>query len=160
MAKIMIVDDESMFREILRRSALRLGHEVDTAGDSTSALSRGQRFAPDILFVDWMLGSEKNGLQVAESLAETLPKLITIVISGDLSLELAVDSSQAGRVSLLPKPFGLDEFHHAIDRAIEQIDGVGAIDRVDRIARAQVSQRGGAPRRDTHSPYGSSSRDS
>ncbi len=120
MAKVMIVDDEPEYREILSRSALRLGHEVETAEDATSALECGRRYAPDVLFVDWMLGSELNGVEVARSLSESVPELITIVISGDLSLELPSGEFEAGRISFLPKPFGLDEFRVAIENAIER----------------------------------------
>lgn len=121
MAKVLIVDDEPAFREILCRQALRLGHEVETAADAASAVECGRWFGPDILFVDWMLKSELNGFDVVRLLRQDAPDLITIVISGDLSFELPSELMETGEVSFLPKPFGLADFKTALDDAIASL---------------------------------------
>lgn len=118
MAKVLIIDDEENFRDTLCKYASRLGHEVESAGDAITALKSGRMMTPDVIFVDWMLKSELNGLDVIQMLRERAPELIAVVITGDLALELPSRLEEAGRTSILRKPFGLLDFKAALDDAV------------------------------------------
>ncbi len=116
----MIVDDEPEFRDVLCRMAVRLGHEVEAAGDGNDAVKRGQHFQSDILIADWKLGGSMSGLEVARLIGEQSPGMITIIISGNPWLELpGVEPND--EISLLAKPFGLDELRAALDMALERL---------------------------------------
>lgn len=117
MAKVLIVDDEQQFRDVLCKFAMRHGHDVETAGDAPSALDCGREMLPDILVIDWMLKCELNGLEVSQLLTESISSLVTIVITGDLSLELSSELAKAGRTTIMRKPFNLVDFKAALDHA-------------------------------------------
>ncbi|MCP5044366.1 MAG: response regulator [bacterium] len=118
MTRLLIVDDESGYREILSLYARRLGHEVESAEDADAALTHGLRFQPQILFVDWLLASERDGLDVAQELGAQVPEMVTIVTSGNPALELTDELMATGRCSTLLKPFSLSDFECALNEAI------------------------------------------
>jgi CheY-like chemotaxis protein len=55
MAGILVVDEESDQRILLRRILERAGHEVSDAGDGTAALSAARESAPDLVVTDMMM---------------------------------------------------------------------------------------------------------
>jgi DNA-binding NtrC family response regulator len=117
MARVLIVDDELGFRQTLCRFVSRLGHQAEAAGGGESALEVGQRFDPDLLVVDWMLGGSLNGLEVAQLLSAAKPSLRTIVISGYPSAELASQTENAQIVAFLEKPFDFAQLREAFEKA-------------------------------------------
>ena len=82
MARILVVDDVEQYRNHLSQYLLKRGHQVETAGDFESAVRLGQAFDPDVLIVDWRLGDDVEGIDVARSLRQGSPDLKTIVMSG------------------------------------------------------------------------------
>ncbi len=118
MTRLLIVDDESSYRETLSRYARRLGYEVESAEDAEAALTHGLRLRPQILFVDWLLASNRDGLDVAQELGEQVPEMVTIVTSGNPALQLSDELVEAGRCSTLLKPFSLSDFECALNEAV------------------------------------------
>ena len=117
MAKILVVDDEPGYRDPLQFILSEEGFEVEVAADGRRALDVAKRFVPDVLIVDWMLGSDMDGLEVAEALGAANPALRVIVISGypHASLEARVASLPSAR--LLPKPFEISALLAAVHEA-------------------------------------------
>ena len=65
--RILVVDDEPLVVDVLRRYLVRDGFTVDTAADGASALSEAQRQPPDLVVLDLMLPG-LNGLEVCRTL--------------------------------------------------------------------------------------------
>ncbi len=118
MTRLLIVDDESNHREILSLYAWRLGYEVESVEDADAALTHGIRFQPEILFVDRLSASSRNGLDVVRELAEQVPEMVTIVTSESPALKLTDELMETGRYSTLRKPFSLNDFKCALNQAI------------------------------------------
>jgi CheY-like chemotaxis protein len=116
--RILILDDEESYRQILGRLLERRGFEVRSAAESEEALALGRSFHPDLLVVDWMLGGSQVGPEIAETLRGELPVLKTILITGYLQSQLhdALEDCQIDCV--LEKPFQLDEFMAAVEDAL------------------------------------------
>ena len=62
-ARILVVDDEPMVREVLTRYLEREGFVVDTAEDGEIALAAVQRMPPDLVLLDLML-PRIDGLEI------------------------------------------------------------------------------------------------
>jgi ActR/RegA family two-component response regulator len=94
----MIVDDDFFILSGLRKM-LERDYQVKTASDEETALRIAQRFQPDVVFIDLLLGYE-SGLDVAEKMREILPDAALILMSG----------GHPGRISEEFDAFGCDGF--------------------------------------------------
>ena len=119
MARVLVVDDEPMYRETLKEVISDEGHDVETAHDGRNAIETARRFCPDVLIVDWMLQNYLSGMDVAESLRVSNPRLTTIIITGYLAQELRVQAEKSGVFAFLDKPFELDDIRETVRRATE-----------------------------------------
>ncbi len=62
-ARVLVVDDEPIVRDVLRRYLAREGFEVSTAADGQAALDAWQGTSPDVVVLDLML-PRIDGLEV------------------------------------------------------------------------------------------------
>ncbi len=83
MAHLLIVDDEAMLLQLLRRYLERQGHQVETAESAEAAVEafgeRAQEF--DLVISDLTLPG-MNGEQLIGELRRTNPKLPGVIASG------------------------------------------------------------------------------
>lgn len=116
--RILILDDEESYRQILGRLLERRGYEVQCASEGEAALVLGRSFNPDLLVVDWMLGGSRVGPEIADALREDLPGLKTILITGYLESQLREELEGCTVDCVLEKPFQLEEFMRAVEDAL------------------------------------------
>ena len=69
-AKILIVDDVSDIREILKYNLGKEGYEVETAKNGKAALSKLKTFDPDLILLDVMM-PEMDGMEVCRHIRES-----------------------------------------------------------------------------------------
>lgn len=117
MARVLVVDDERMYRENLQEVISEQGHDVVTAHDGHSAIEVARRCCPDVLIVDWMLQNDLCGLEVAETLRGLNPRLATIIITGYPAQKLRVQAEESKVFAFLEKPFELDDIRETVRRA-------------------------------------------
>ena len=67
MAKILVIDDESEFRNIIKERLLKEGHEVETAIDGEEGLGKVKEAAPDLIICDMKM-PKMDGFEVLEVL--------------------------------------------------------------------------------------------
>ena len=93
MARILVVDDESDQRFLLRRIFERAGHEVSDAGDGAAALRAVQESAPDLVVTDVMM-PVMDGMELIRCLRDdpTTARIPVLVASGDSHLAGAADA--------------------------------------------------------------------
>ena len=118
MAKVLIVDDEEVYRTYLSGWLAREGHDVETASNGHEAIDVGKIFAPDVVIVDWMLKDDLYGLQVAEALQAFSPDLKTILITGFPSEGLRREAMDARVYRFMEKPFHMTELSAAVCEAM------------------------------------------
>jgi len=68
-ARVLVVDDEPIVRDVLERYLEREGFVVETAGDGEEALGTVGRFRPDLIVLDLMLPTV-DGMEVFRRLGE------------------------------------------------------------------------------------------
>jgi DNA-binding response OmpR family regulator len=95
-ARVLVVDDEPMVREVLARYLSREGFLVETASDGEEALTAFTREAPDVVLLDLML-PRVDGLEVFRRLRADRPTpVIMLTAKGEeadrvLGLEMGAD---------------------------------------------------------------------
>jgi CheY-like chemotaxis protein len=107
--RILVVDDEADIVEFLTQVLATQGHEVQSAESAESALKWAQADRGfDLLVTDVMLPG-KNGRQLANELAASIPGLVVLYISGYSGDVLAEQGVLGPDVHFLQKPFTLSE---------------------------------------------------
>lgn len=119
MANILVIDDELKYLEHMDRVLSADGHVVKQARSGASAVEIGERFRPDLLFVDWMLQNSINGVEVIRRLRAFDSEVQAVLITGYPSSTLRSEARDLGDVKILEKPFGADELREAV-RALGQ----------------------------------------
>jgi DNA-binding response OmpR family regulator len=95
-ARVLVVDDEPMVREVLARYLSKEGFDVDIAADGEAALSAFERSRPDLVLLDLMLPSV-DGFDVLRRMqASGAPPVIMLTARGDevdriIGLEMGAD---------------------------------------------------------------------
>jgi len=112
---ILVVEDEAAVRSTVRRQLETLGHKVIVADSAAAALQILQRAEPlDVLLTDVVLGSEMNGIELADVARVSLPGLPVILMSGFTAVPEAQARMLALKAPLLSKPSTLAEVERAL----------------------------------------------
>lgn len=118
MARILIVDNEDVYRTTLSKLFSREGHETRSASSGPEAIAMGREFSPDALVVDWGLRGPCDGLDVSRTLQMENPNLRVLLITGHSAAD--VDEGAKARIfQILEKPFGLDQMNEALQSALQ-----------------------------------------
>ncbi|MEQ1664642.1 MAG: response regulator [Bdellovibrionales bacterium] len=105
--RILIIDDETAIRNILRVSLVNQGFEIAEAANGKSGLDMATEFHPHLIILDLGL-PDLNGLDVLKSLRQwtTIPVII-LTVTDDESTKVSL--LDAGADDYLTKPFGTPE---------------------------------------------------
>jgi CheY-like chemotaxis protein len=121
MATILVVDDELVIRNSLRELLESRGLTMEAVSTGQEAIECAARHPPDLLIVDWMLGDDMDGLQLAETLRGAHHRLPTIVITGYSSNELQERVNRMSDTWLFHKPWSFDRFMQQVTDVLEAI---------------------------------------
>jgi len=116
--KILVVEDESIVGEDIRRSLDNLGyHVVDIISTGEEALKNVAALEPDLVIMDIVLHGKLNGIQAAELLREQydIPVIYLTAYADDSTLEKAKLTEPYG---YLIKPFEDRELYSTIEMAL------------------------------------------
>jgi len=118
--RILVVDDEKLIRWSIERILVRLGHEVDGAGDLKNAenLLRDNQY--DLVLCDYIM-PEGCGDELMEEVRQKHPEMRRVVMSGDLS-QKGVRGIHAD--AFLEKPFLKDELTAVIRKVMSRKSNV------------------------------------
>lgn len=105
--KGLLVDDDTLYLEALRRALARRGIDCEIAADTAIALDVATRIAPDFALVDLKLG-EASGLSLIEPLRAIRADMRILLVTGYASIATAVEAIKRGADDYLPKPVSAD----------------------------------------------------
>ena len=113
--RLLIVEDDVDFAEVLARAMRKRGVEVELAHNAATARDIAEHFAPSHALVDLKLPGE-SGLRVVAALSERWPALAIVVLTGYASIATAVEAVRLGARHYLAKPANADEILAALLR--------------------------------------------
>jgi len=120
MAKILIVDDEQIVRDLLRTVLEQHGHAVHEVADGEEAVAASASGSYDLAIVDLIL-PRKNGLDTVVELRKQKPALRFVVMTGALPALLEKSrnmDAMLGRVVKLTKPMRPADLLRAVGEAL------------------------------------------
>jgi DNA-binding response OmpR family regulator len=106
-ARVAVVDDDRMVREMLELGLSREGFEVATAADGQAALELVRRFDPEVIILDIMM-PKIDGLALLPMLRE-ISHVPILMLTAKGALEDKVRSLGAGADDYMVKPFVFEE---------------------------------------------------
>ena len=106
--RILLIDDDPHFTQVLSRSLERRGHPCATAADGPAALTAAQTFRPDWMVLDLRLEKE-SGLSLIQQLKSNCPHSRIVMLTGYASIPTAVEAVKLGAWNYLHKPATLQE---------------------------------------------------
>jgi DNA-binding NtrC family response regulator len=119
LARILVVEDEKTFRELLERQLARRGYEVIGCGSGEEAVVRAQELECDLALLDLALPGI-SGIDTFKKLRELRPSIEAIMLTGHGSLEIAIEAMKAGAFHYFSKPVKMAELEVYIGNACEK----------------------------------------
>jgi CheY-like chemotaxis protein len=80
MARVLVIDDDPLFREIARELLVQAGYDVTQAGNGLEAAKLAPEAAPDLAVVD-MLMPERDGIETIRDLRSRWPGVKLLAVS-------------------------------------------------------------------------------
>lgn len=122
--RILIVDDETDLCDVLRDILSRGGkYEIFTASSSEEAIARIAETSFALVLCDYKLGGETNGLDVLFKAKEKDPNMITILMTGYGTDQIAVRAVAEGVYDYLTKPFkSILDVKNVVERGMRYYD--------------------------------------
>ena len=117
--KILIVDDSSMSRRMLRRILESVGHEVVEAQEGAAGLEQYFLEKPDLVFLDLTM-KDMYGLDVLAKLREMNPDVPVIIASADIQDQTREMVNDAGANAFVNKPLSPEKVLDALELVINQ----------------------------------------
>jgi two-component system chemotaxis response regulator CheY len=116
-SRILIVDDSSMSRRIVRSILESAGHEVAEATDGLSAIERYSLDKPDLVVLDLVMGG-MYGLDVLQKLREMDGQARIIVVTADIQGSTREMAEQAGSLGFVTKPIRSGELLSVVNSVL------------------------------------------
>ena len=114
---ILVIDDEQIVLDAVRKICDFNGLKVDTARDGSEAIKKIEREKYLAVLCDIMM-PQIDGFTFLENFKKTNPVTPIIITSGYSTNENAVKALEQGALNFLPKPFTFDELSSIIRSAV------------------------------------------
>src|SRR6266498_1260538 len=116
---ILIIDDDPGLRKTLSDILRFKGYETIEAGDGTAGLSLLLKNDVNLVLIDLGL-PDIPGLDVLDRVKAESPLTEAIILTGNASLDTAIQAANIGAFSYLVKPYDIDQLMLLVKRAIEK----------------------------------------
>jgi DNA-binding NtrC family response regulator len=118
-AKILVVDDEEVIRDSLRRVLEAEGNQVVVTASGVAAVEKLQEETFHVLITDLKM-PVMSGMEVLRAIRVLQPDVPVVVITGYSTVETAVEAMKQGAFDYLAKPFTPDQIIEKVSKALEQ----------------------------------------
>jgi two-component system nitrogen regulation response regulator NtrX len=119
-ARILVVDDESEIRGLLKEILADEGYEVDIAADASEARQRRSQHDPDLILLDiWMPDTDGITLLREWSQPNGASVCPVVMMSGHGTVETAVEATRLGAFDFVEKPLSLAKLLRTVERALD-----------------------------------------
>lgn len=116
-AHLLIVEDDSEMRDLLRKVLDKEGYRVSVAGDGHEAIASLSRTPCDLVVTD-MLMPDDGGLELLQVIRETQPTLPVIIITAFGDWGSYSRALELGAAAFISKPLKMAELIGAIHTAL------------------------------------------
>ena len=117
---VLIVEDDRVLAENIREYLVGVGWEAQVSGSVKGGLALMESARPDILLADYRL-PDGNGIELIKQAVSQEGHLKAVLITGEGSIQVAVEAIKAGAYDYLGKPVSLAELKLLLERAWDAV---------------------------------------
>jgi DNA-binding NtrC family response regulator len=114
--KVLLVDDETDFLEIMAERMKAREIDVTTAASAKEALALVEKEGYDAVILDLQM-PEMNGLEALKALKSKNPDIQVILLTGHATVQKGVEAMRLGAMDLVEKPADLKVLTEKIKKA-------------------------------------------
>ncbi len=134
MIKVLIVDDEKDFTELLSERLETRGFKTRIAFNGNEAISRLKEENADVVLLDVMMPG-KSGVETLKEIKNSWPITEVIMLTGHGSVETAIEGMKLGAYDYLIKPTETEDLSQKITSAYQRKS-----DHEERIRQAEINK--------------------
>jgi DNA-binding NtrC family response regulator len=116
-ATILVIDDEPNILTTVRRNLDLEGYHVEVAGNAQLGLAKVAESDIDLILLDVMMPGE-SGLDVLPKLRVASPETVIVMMSGNATIETAVQATKGGAHDFVEKPLSGDKLLLTVQNAL------------------------------------------
>jgi two-component system, OmpR family, response regulator CpxR len=132
--KVLLVDDEEQFVEVLAQRLETRGFQVSTAFSGDAAIAFIEEHDVDVVILDVLMPG-RNGIDTLQEIRRIRPITEVIMLTGHGTVETAIQGMKYGAYDYLMKPTDTSELMDKITKAYQRKK-----DHEDRIRQAEVDR--------------------
>lgn len=117
--KILILDDEEALRMIIAQRLRRKGYEILEAGTAAEGITALKENLLDAVLLDIKL-PDGDGLTLLPKIKQLQPDLQVVMLTGNGTIESAIEAMKLGAYDYLTKPCNLSELEITLQKASEK----------------------------------------
>ena len=117
--KILVADDDSTLRNGLAEILREDGHDVTLAADGREAIRLIERESFDVALLDLMM-PKATGLDVLNRLRVVRPETAAVMVTGQGTIDTAVEAMKAGAIDFVEKPYDVDALQRTLKTVAEE----------------------------------------
>jgi len=122
MARVLVADDASFMRQMIREIVESEGFEVcGEASDGIEAVDEFKRLLPDVVTMDIVM-PRKSGIDAVRGIVAIDPGACVVMCSALGQETLVTEAIQAGAKDFIVKPFKPDAVIETLKRVLEKED--------------------------------------
>ena len=141
--RLLVVDDDAIFREELAELLSDEGHTVLVAPSVGRALEALSHDGFDLVLTDLKM-PRQGGLELLREVRARWPRTLVVVVTGYASVETALDAMKTGAFDYVRKPFRIEQLRETLRLAAQEHEFESPKEaRRDPIAEARALARGG-----------------
>ncbi|MCL4234522.1 MAG: response regulator [Deltaproteobacteria bacterium] len=108
--RILVVDDESMVRDLLAHVLGTHGFETQTASTGFAGVENARHFAPELVIVDAQMPG-LSGIETCAAIRREVPDCAFLMVTGAVGDELdrIAESAGAQEIEVISKPFAIED---------------------------------------------------
>jgi response regulator RpfG family c-di-GMP phosphodiesterase len=118
-SRILVVDDEVVFREGLARKLESMGYACECCARGREAIDLLSSGEYALVLADLSI-PESGGIALLKEAMRVSPGIAVILVTSVLDIEVAVDALKDGAYDYITKPFSLEQVSISVSRALEK----------------------------------------
>ncbi|MGH7826086.1 MAG: sigma-54-dependent transcriptional regulator [Candidatus Binatia bacterium] len=119
-ATVLVVDDDAATRQGLTSLLENWGYRASAASEAREALSICEKELPHAIVTDLMMPG-MSGLEFVEALRERAQQVAIVMLTGQATIETAVQAIKLGAYDYLPKPLEPQKLRTTLEKGLKQV---------------------------------------
>lgn len=134
MSKILVIDDDNSFREVMVFHLQEEQVEADSAEDGKSGLDKFDPAVHHVVVTDLKM-PRMDGIEVLAEIKKKSPSTVVLVITAFGTIEMAVEAMKMGAFDFIPKPCTREHFKLAVKKAMHHYRLESRVEELEHLVR-------------------------